>query len=250
MSQSFSDYPNISNPECVWTPLREWGGLPNVKWCEETLCSVVAEPANTWSNLAYLFVAIGLYFVTKKDTDRILRFWAPVAFWVGITSLIYHATVAFVTQVLDFWGMYFFFSLVLMLNLVRMGKVAAPTFFRTLYISIFALTGFTVVVAKLNLPIQGIVGIMILLTLVTEGLAWRVAKEKIRYGAFAGCLVFITAAALFSASDASGRRCDPHDHIFQGHAIWHVLGSVAILFAHFHYRQFVGFFRAQAPAAS
>lgn len=251
MSQSFADYPNISNPECVWTPLREWGGLPNVKWCEETLCSVVAEPANTWSNVAYLLVAVGLYLVTRRDSDRILRFWAPVAFWVGITSLIYHASVTFVTQVFDFWGMYFFFALVLLLNFVRMGKVAASSFFRTLYITIFSLTAFTVVVAKLNLPIQGIAGIMILLTLITEVLASRVSKEKISYRAFAGCLLFIGSAAAFSASDASGARCDPHDHIFQGHAIWHVLGSIAIAFAHFHYRQFVGFFRANpTPAVS
>jgi len=247
MAQSFSDYPNISNPECVWTPVREWGGLPNVKWCEETLCGIIAEPANTWSNLAYLIVAAGLFFYTRKDTDRILRFWAPVAFWVGITSLVYHASVTFIFQVLDFWGMYFFFGLVLLLNLVRMGKVAAATFFRTLYISIFALTAFTVVVAKLNLPIQGIVGIMIVLTLVTEGLAFRVSKVKIDYRFLAGTLVFISAAAAFSGSDASGARCDPHDHIFQGHAIWHVLGSIAITFAHFHYRQFVGFFRPAAP---
>lgn len=249
MAHSFADYPNISNPECVWTPLREFGGLPNVKWCEETLCSVVAEPANTWSNLAYIAVALGLYLFTRKDQDRILKFWAPVAFWVGTTSLIYHATVSFLTQVFDFWGMYFFFGLVLLFNVVRMGKLAASSFFKTLYLSIFGLTAFTVVVAKLSLPIQGIVLVMIVLTLVTEVLASRVSKEKIRYGALAGCLLFITAAAAFSASDASGLRCDPKDHLFQGHAIWHVLGSIAIAFAHFHYRQFVGFFRP-APAAA
>lgn len=243
MANDFANYPNITNPVCTWTPLREWGGLPNVKWCEETLCGVIAEPANTWSNLAYLVVAAGLFFYTRKDTSRTLRFWAPVAFWVGITSGIYHATVTFVFQVLDFWGMYFFFGLVLLLNLVRMGKVNADTFFRTLYITIFALTGFTVLVAKLHLPIQGIVGIMVLLTLVTEVLASRASKVPVNHKWLAGCLVFIAAAAAFSASDASGARCDPHDHLFPGHAIWHVLGSVSIGLAHFHYRQFVNLFR-------
>lgn len=243
MAQSFADYPNIANPECPWTPLREWGGLPNVKWCEETLCSLVAEPANTWSNLAYVFVALGLFFYTRKDTSRTLRFWAPATFWVGITSLVYHASVTFVTQVLDFWGMYFFFGLVLLLNLLRMGKVSPDAFFRTLYVSIFGLTAFTVLIAKLGLPVQGIVLVMIALTLVTEVFATRASKVKVSHRALAGCLIFITVAAGFSASDASGARCDPTDHVFQGHAIWHVLGSVAIAFAHFHYRQFVALFR-------
>ncbi|PZR18429.1 MAG: hypothetical protein DI536_00675 [Archangium gephyra] len=243
MANDFANYPNISNPECTWTPLREWGGLPNVKWCEETLCGVIAEPANTWSNLAYLVVAAFLFFYTRKDSSRTLRFWAPVAFWVGITSGIYHASVTFVMQVLDFWGMYFFFGLVLLLNLLRLGVVKADTFFRTLYISIFSLTAFTVLVARLHLPIQGIVVIMIAATLLTEMLASRRSATPVNHKWLAGCLLFIGVAIGFSGSDASGLRCDPHDHVFQGHAIWHVLGSIAIVLAHFHYRQFVALFR-------
>jgi Ceramidase len=243
MAQSFADYPNITNPDCAWTPLREWGGLPNVKWCEETLCSVIAEPANTWSNLAYLFVAVGLYFYTRRDTNRTLRFWAPAAFLVGITSLVYHATVAFVTQVLDFWGMYFFFALVLLLNLLRMGKLAKETFFRTLYVTIFSLTALTVAIARMHLPVQGIVGVMIVLILITETLASRGASTPINHKWLAASLFFIAVAAGFSASDASGMRCDPKDHVFQGHAIWHVFGSISLGLAHFHYRQFVALFR-------
>lgn len=243
MAQSFADYPQIANPECVWTPLREWGGLPNVKWCEETLCSVIAEPANTWSNLAYLVVAAWLWWFTRKDESRTLRFWAPVAFWVGTTSFIYHATVAFVTQVFDFWGMYFFFGLILLLNLLRLGKLAPEKLFQTLYLSIAGLTAFTVVVAKLNLPVQGIVVVMIVLTLITEVLASRAATGPVKHYFFALALGFITVAAAFSGSDASGLRCDPKDHVFQGHAIWHVFGSISVAFAHLHYRQFKSMFR-------
>ncbi len=243
MAQSFTDYPNISNPECVWTPLREFGGLPNVKWCEETLCSIIAEPANTWSNLAYLVVAGWLWWFTRKDESRTLRFWAPVAFWVGTTSFIYHATVSFVTQVFDFWGMYFFFGLILLLNLLRLGKLAAEKLFSTLYLSIAGLTVFTVVVAKLHLPVQGIVMGLIVLVFITEVLASRASKTPVAHGFFGVAIVFIVAAAAFSASDASGLRCDPKDHLFPGHAVWHLLGSVSMAFAHLHYRQFKGLFR-------
>jgi hypothetical protein len=243
MAQSFTDYPNISNPECVWTPLRELGGLPNVKWCEETLCSVIAEPANTWSNLAYIVVAGWLWWFTRKDESKTLRFFAPVAFWVGATSFVYHATVSFLTQVFDFWGMYFFFGLALLLNLLRMGKLSADKLFTTLYLSIGGLTLLTVIVAKLNLPVQGIVGGMLILILLTEVLASRAATGPVAYKFLAASLVFIAAAASFSASDASGVRCDPKDHLFPGHAIWHVLGSISMGFAHLHYRQFKSLFR-------
>ena len=243
MAQSFTDYPNISNPECVWTPLREFGGLPNVKWCEETLCGIIAEPANTWSNLAYLVVAGWLWWFTRKDESRTLRFFAPVAFWVGVTSFAYHATVSFLTQVFDFWGMYFFFGLVLLLNLLRMGKLSADKLFTTLYVSIAALTVFTVVIAKLHLPVQGIVAFLLVATLTTEVLASRSAATPVSHRFLGISLVFIAIAFGFSASDATGARCDPQDHLFPGHAIWHVFGSVSIAFAHLHYRQFKSLFR-------
>ncbi len=238
MANDLSNYPNLTDPACFWSPLREWGGLPNVKWCEETLCGVISEPANTWSNLAYLAVALGLFIYNRRETNRMLRFWAPVAFWVGLSSLVYHASVTFVLQVFDFWGMYFFFNLVLLLNVVRMGRLAPSAFFRVLYGSIFALTIFTVLVAKTAFPIQGIVVLLVVATLATEVLATRASTTPVSHRALAGCLVFIVAAAAFSASDASGARCDPHDHLLQGHAIWHVLGAISMVFAHQHYRQF------------
>lgn len=235
---NLADYPNLLNPSCPWVPLREWGGLPNVKWCEETLCAVVAEPANTWSNLGFLVAAAALWWFTRKDPSRTVRFWAPATFWVGVTSLVYHATVTFVTQVFDFWGMYFFFALVLLLNLVRMGSLAKERLFVVLWVSIFALTGLTVVVAKLGLPVQGIIGALLVGTLVTEFLATKRATVPVAHKYLFGSLALIFIAGAFSASDASRAWCDPSSHVFQGHAIWHVICAAGIAVAHVHYRQF------------
>ena len=231
-------YPELTNPACPWTPLREWGGLPNVKWCEETLCSWVAEPANTWSNLAFIVAAAALWVITRRDGERTLRFWAPATFWVGFTSLAYHASVAFVTQVFDFFGMYFFFVLVLLLNVVRMGSLAARRLFPTLWALIVGLTVLTVVVAKVGLPVQGIVALLLLAALVTEVIASRRASAPVLHRFLFGGLGFIAVAGVFSASDASRAWCTPANHVLQGHAIWHVLNAVGILLAHFHYRQF------------
>jgi len=85
--------------------------------------------------------------------------------------------------------------------------------------------------------------VMIVLILITETLASRASSGPVNHRWLAASLVFIAVAAAFSASDASGARCDPQDHVFQGHAIWHVLGSISLGLAHFHYRQFVAIFR-------
>lgn len=237
MSQ-FDGYPNVLNPECPWTPLREWGGLPNVKWCEETLCSWIAEPANTWSNLAFIIGAAVLWFIVRRDAERTLRFWAPATFLVGASSLAYHASVAFVTQVLDFWGMYFFFGLVLLLNLVRMGTLAKTRLFPVLWALITALTAITVVIAKLNLPVQGIVGVLLLGALITEVVATRRSSSAVAHRFLFAGLGLIFVAGLFSAADVSRAWCAPENHVLQGHAIWHVFNAAGIVAAHFHYRQF------------
>jgi Ceramidase len=238
MATNFADYPNLLKEGCPWVELRQAGGLPNVKWCEETLCSVVAEPANTWSNLAYLLVAVLLFQAARSEKERTLKFFAPAAFWVGITSLVYHATVSFLTQVFDFWGMYIYFLLILFLNLVRFGALKKEQFFKVLWLVVFAFTGLTVAVAKAGLPIQGIVGLLLVSALVTEVLATRRATEKVSHKAFGVAIVFIAVAAAFSASDASRAFCDRESHWIQGHAIWHCLGAVALYFSYHHYTQF------------
>lgn len=224
--------------QCPWYELRAWSGPPNVDWCEEALCQWAAEPANTWSNLAFLFVSAGLFVTTRDTPERTLRFFAPAAFWVGITSLVYHASISFGTQVLDFFGMYFFFLLILVLNLVRLKKVPREKLFVVLWPSILAFTVLTVVVAKLELPIQGIIGVLLVGTIATEVWASRVSTTPVQHRYFVLAIITIAAAGTFSALDVSRTWCDPKDHIFQGHAIWHVLSSVALVWSYLHYRQF------------
>ena len=47
------------SPGCPWYELSELR-LPNFDWCEAQRCSYVVEPANAWSNLAYVIVGLVL----------------------------------------------------------------------------------------------------------------------------------------------------------------------------------------------
>ena len=81
-------------------------GAPNIKWCEETLCQWVSEPANTWSNLGYLFVALGLFsWAHRSRHHRIHQSFSAVVFSMGLISFVYHLSNFYGTQVLDFIGM-------------------------------------------------------------------------------------------------------------------------------------------------
>lgn len=238
MQSDYVRYENLLKEGCPWVDLRQWGGLPNVKWCEETLCSWIAEPANTWSNLAFLVAAAVMWRWAKDEKQRSVRFFVPATIWVGSTSLGYHASVTFVTQVADFFGMYCYFLLLVLLNVVRMGKLPKEKLFVALWTGVVAFTAGTVVVAKVGLPVQGIVMVLLVAVLATEALAAPKSRPPEGYRYFALALLTIGVAAAFSASDASRAWCTPSNHVIQGHAIWHVLNGVGIALSYLYYRQF------------
>jgi hypothetical protein len=85
------NYPNPHAPSCPWYPVTEKVGAPNIKWCEETLCQWVSEPANTWSNLGYMIVAvIIMYLVNKNNQDSKLKQLGPIIFFMGAMSFFYN----------------------------------------------------------------------------------------------------------------------------------------------------------------
>lgn len=219
---------------CPWEPFSSlW--LPNVRWCEVQLCSVVVEPANTWSNLAYVFAGLALLWLGARQSDRTLRIFGAAEIVVGISSLVYHMSFSGILQVLDFFGMYVFTNLLLGLNLVRSGALSRRRFWPVYAGSVLALTTLTVALRFTPFPIQGIVFVLILGIVATE-VRQRTAPPAGRRWFFAS-LATLTVAAGFSAADVTGVFCDPENHFVQGHAIWHVLGAISLVFAAFHYRR-------------
>ena len=233
-------------PGCPWEPFSSiW--LPNVRWCEAQLCSVVVEPANTWSNLAYVLAGLALLWLGARRGERTLRVFGLAEIAVGACSFVYHMSFSGILQVLDFLGMYVFTNLLIGLNAVRLG-VLSPRRFVPLYAaSVVALTALTVALRFTRFPIQGIVFAAIVAIVATELVQRAPAGADRRL--FAASLATLVVAAGFSAADVTGAFCDPHDHVVQGHAIWHVLGAVSLLFAAFFYRPIPGLWAA-APSGA
>ncbi len=223
---------------CPWVDLRKLSGIPNIRWCEDQICSWITTPANTWSNLGYIFVGFFFFWFTRKEKSANLRFYGVAAQWVGWTSFIYHASLTFVTQVMDFLGMFIFFYLILIQNLARIGVVRGDRVKKTVWIATAVTTALSAVVDRFHFPIQGLILVLIVGILITEGLASLKATHPVKYAAMSASLFFLGVGAAFSASDVTRKFCNPADHWIQGHAIWHYFGSLALLFSIFHYRQF------------
>lgn len=235
-----SGYPELLDPTCPWTPLREWGGLPNVAWCEAKVCGWVTEPANTWSNLADIAVGVWMLWATRGSTSRTERLWPITTLVLGTSAFVYHASLTFVLQVLDFMSLFLFFGLLVILNLIRLRVLPKERLLPVLLATVATLTALTVVLAKLDLPFQAIVLGLVIALLVTEAVARTRTPFSLTW--FGVAIGLFAIAIAFSASDVSRARCDPHDHLLQGHAIWHVLGALSSAAAFRHYRQFTASF--------
>jgi disulfide bond formation protein DsbB len=222
-------------PGCPWWALSELR-LPNVDWCEAQRCAWVVEPANAWSNVAYVAVGAALWWLARDARSRSLRLFGPAAAFVGLCSGIYHSSYTFVLQVLDFAGMYVFCYLLLTLNLQRLGLLAASDLPRRFAQLVVATTALTVAVDFLQVPIQGLVFLLILAIVGTE-LALRRREPGTRLGFFALAVGLIGTGAVFSVLDVTRTWCDPAHPFLQGHAIWHVLSALSLFAAWLHYRQ-------------
>ena len=200
-------------------------------------CSWVVEPANTWSNLAYLAVGVVIYVAARPSPSPHLRFFAPTAVGVGLASGIYHASYTFALQILDFLGMYVFCYLLITLNLRRAGVLGPRDWRRRLWQLVAATTLVTVPLDFLELPIQSLVFLLVLAIGGSE-LWLRARDRRAKLGCFGLAAALIAAAGVFSLLDVTRTWCLPGHAYLQGHAIWHVLSALCLLALYFHYRQF------------
>lgn len=231
-------YPNPHGPTCPWYDITESTGAPNIKWCEETLCQVITEPANTWSNLGYLIAAIAItYLAYKNKYNTNLKQFGPIIFFMGAMSLVYHATNFYPTQILDFVGMFFFVGWAIAMNLSRLGKIKSHQvpWFNLGLAAVYTVAMHAMYIA--DVKFQVIVLISGFAILATEIMARKVAVVK--YGWFIASILILIVAFGFSISDGRRIWCDPSQHgwFSQGHAMWHWVAAIGMFTIFKHYSQ-------------
>ena len=246
-------YPNQHTPGCFWWPLAEAFGSPNVQWCEENLCAFVSQPANTWSNLAYLVTTALMLLdvgtlpraVSKSGaspgtlTRQMLILYPYMNFVCGVLSLIYHLSNIYPTQVLDFVGMFAVTGWCMAANLIRSrtGLTTTNSAKRFISCTMVSVIFATHVLYTHYIKIQVLVMGAIVVIMASDLLLCRTVdlRQGRGYGMYWTSLFFLTIAAIASFTDHKRIFCNPKDHIVQGHAIWHVLSAIALYCLWKHY---------------
>ncbi len=231
-------YQNPHAPTCPWYESTQTYGAPNLKWCEESLCQWISEPANTWSNLGYFIIAIVIMIVAKrKNHGPLLRQFGPITLFVGSMSFIYHASNFYITQIFDFVGVFLYLGWPIGMNLIRMEKLKPQSLWKFNLLQMLVLIGLLHVMYLLGIKYQLIVLVM---SFVLLGLIYKSREvSKIKYQDLFISLGIYSAAFIFSITDQERIWCDPYQHgwFSQGHALWHWCSAASLFFVYRFYSQ-------------
>jgi len=143
---------------------------------------------------------------------------------IGVGSAFYHASMTFVGQFFDVFGMYLLTSLMWVYALGRLkgwriGTAAA----------VFGGLNMALTVLQLAIPDtrRYAFAVVLILALVTEAVVWKKRRPARDYRWFWAGLLTFAAAYVIWILDNSGAWCAPTSWV-QGHAVWHVLGAIAV----------------------
>lgn len=221
-------YINLHAKGCPWYECSEQYGAPNIMWCEETICSWISTPANTWSNLAFILMGVWVLMSWKNSPAKIKVFGGLLIF-MGLCSGIYHASLIYPYQILDFVGIFVFLFYGLCLNLEQLGKIQ-NTLAWTLLLTVLSLIPIHLMYLY-HLPFQHLVPLFALGFVYSE-----YKSKKANYLALKISTLLLLIAVIVRSFDRSALFCDPHNHWVQGHALWHILASFGLYYFAKHFK--------------
>jgi hypothetical protein len=205
-----------------------WSGYApaTIAFCERRLCAWVVEPSNAWSNVAYVVVGIWILWQRRGRPASALSAIGVAAVLLGLGSFSFHATGVRVFEVVDVAGMYLISGLALTFALQRLrgwSDGVAVGFFAGL------VTVSSVLMVALGNDGIVVFGVQAIAVMAMEWHLWA------RTPAVVGRWLLAAVGALglgfvIWVLDLRGPLCDPDNHFVTGHAAWHVLTALSLLF--------------------
>jgi uncharacterized membrane protein YfcA len=223
-----------------WSNWKQATCMPDGCFCEEPTGTLLQQPTNTYTNLAFCFVGCVIFVMIAHTLDEPNKDDAESVFWLyatvyamgnvllGLGSGLYHASLVFVFQVMDNVGMYFIICWAFAYNLVRISpKRFQQQVFFSVYLSLIAI--FTAVNVYLPVVRRFAFFGMVIVYIISEYYVDMRKKEELgvedyqmNWKVWIIALLSIAIGFVFWNLDQNKVLCNPKS-VWQGHGLWHCL---------------------------
>jgi hypothetical protein len=227
------------------------------EFCEQNrMEQLIRQPANTWSNLSYLYFGVlcmlfALHDIrhprNSKQDNFLLRF--PVLtfltgvslFYLFIGSFYYHASLTRTAQIIDLSGVYAVALLPLIYNIARWiyysnsDKINHPRLYAWAIVCFTILLNALVYHYEIALKSRESLLLVLILVLITTILYHRFMGTRFSFWLFLSPYMFMISAFVIWILDQQKIICAPSS-LLQGHAAWHFLTGMSAMAFYFFYR--------------
>ena len=220
----------MNEPICPWMQYPR-GNFP---LCEEAVCEWIRQPANTFSNVGFFILgAFLIYLYSVKRSSHGLGF-GICTILIGTASFIAHATGAKLFSFIDFAAIFSAFSLYAAKNMIYTNTVKIKN-----VLAVVALFFIPAVLLLFYIPAlrEIIFATFVIGLLVWESKILKAQSKPFLIRSNQKALGVFLFGAICLALDSSRLVCDPHNHFFQLHAVWHLSCALSIFFLARHLDQ-------------
>lgn len=217
--------------------------LPDDCFCEAQGEGAITQPLNTYTNLIYVFFGMLVWgMAPRRDeptaANPLLRqriyslTFACGLVAIGLGSFFYHASLTFVGQWFDLFGMYLLITLILLYNLARLIPFQGRAFALT-YIGVNIILGILQIILP-QIRREVFAGLLVAALLV-EAYLLLVKRPQVKWILFPAAIASMALGYAVWLLDNSAILCDPRS-FFQGHAVWHFFTALAPFLLYLYYR--------------
>lgn len=197
-----------------------------MQFCERTLSGMIKHPADTWTNIGPLVAGIFILIYANRPLERLL---GAAALWTGLASGYFHATNTILGETLDLSGMFMFILSIAALQQQRSApqRPGQWALIGGVVLGTLILTALSSISTAFASPMFAVIVVIVVARGLYDSLLTR--------WAYAMVITFLIAWA-FWWLDFTQVVCNPDNHIFTGHGVWHLLNGVVFWCALRHYQ--------------
>jgi Ceramidase len=200
--------------------------------------ALIVQPANSWSSYGYAFAGFLMIVLSQgrgwgSGFHRHAASWFGVtAIFVGLGSVLLHATLTLWGQFFDVMGMYLTSGFMLVSAVARWRNMSAR---QAVFLYLAVVGGLLAVLYLVPEVRRSLFAVVLIAAIALEMIFARPLRHQVRVSYYLlGIIIKAVAFSIWNL-DQHGLVCAP-ESLFQGHAVWHLLGATSLWCTFLYYR--------------